>query len=128
MTGEVAHGAIGEQIAEYLLIYEGWTILEKHPKGAGGHRLDRLARAPDGSEWLIEVKVWRDPGAVGTDNLKKALADAYDLKAAGETRPVMLVLSHELNGLLGRMIHRALEAGVLSDVRIVGLLPRGAEL
>jgi hypothetical protein len=122
MTGERAHGNEGEHIVERLLRYRGWTIIEQQPL-AHGHRLDLLAKHPDEEETLFEVKVWADPKLVGTDNVKKAIADAYDLRAAGETRPYVLVLSHELAGLHRDMLYRAIRAGAIADVWVLGLNP-----
>ena len=123
MSGERAHGALGETMAEAVLGYMGWTVTEVHPLGAGGHVLDRAAKAPDGTEWLVEVKVWRDVHKVGTDTVKKAIGVAWDLRAAGEKRPLLLVLSHQLAGLYGDMLARALAEGVIAEVRVLSLVP-----
>lgn len=122
MTGERAHGDEGERIVERLLRYGGWDIIERHPP-AHGHTLDLLAKHPEEEETLFEVKVWANPNRVGTDNVKKAIADAYDLRAAGETRPYVLVLSHELAGLHMAMLYRAIRAGAITDVWVLGLVP-----
>lgn len=122
MTGEREHGDEGERIVERLLRYGGWTIIEHHPL-THGHQLDHLAKHPDHDETLFEVKVWADPSKVGTDNVKKAIADAYDLRVAGETRPYVLVLSHELAGLHQMMLSRAMAAGVITDVWVLALVP-----
>ena len=122
MTGEKAHGIDGEHIVERLLIYGGWDIIERQSV-AHGHTLDLAAKHPDHDETLFEVKVWRDPTKVGTDNVKKAIGDAYDLQAAGETRPYVLVLSHELAGLHALMLNRAMAAGAIADVWVLALVP-----
>lgn len=122
MSGEKAHGNEGERIVERLLGYGGWDIIERQPL-AHGHRLDLLAKHPDEGETLFEVKVWTDPAKVGTDNVKKAIADAYDLRSAGEERPYVLVLSHELAGLYMTMIYRAIRAGAITDVWVLGFTP-----
>lgn len=122
MSGEKAHGNEGERIVKGLLEYGGWTIIEQQPM-AYGHRLDMLGKHPDHEETLFEVKVWANPKNVGTDNVKKAIGDAYDLKIAGETRPYVLVLSHELAGLHQVMLNRAINAGAISDVWVVALVP-----
>lgn len=128
MSGEKAHGTEGEQIVERLLRYENWTIVERHPL-AFGHQLDLLAKHPDHGEALFEVKVWADPRKVGTDNVKKAIADAYDLRAAGETRPYVLVLSHDTLGWLHReMLRRAVASGVITEIRVLGFLPSTIEV
>jgi hypothetical protein len=124
MSGEVEHGAFGERVVELLLAYEGWTNIVLHPF-AYGHRLDLLAEHVDFGPTLFEVKVWRDPKAVGTDNVKKAIADAYDLTAAGETRPYVLVLSHQLDNLHRVMLGRAIlsDACAMVAVRVLALVP-----
>lgn len=122
MTGEKAHGTHGEEIVATLLGYEGWAVIDVHPV-AHGHTLDLLVKRTDRPETLVEVKVWRDPHQVGTDNVKKAIADAWDLRAAGETRPYMLVLSHDDIGPLHReMLRRAIEGGAISEVRVLGFV------
>lgn len=126
MTGERDHGTEGERIVERLLGYEGWTIIERQPM-AGGHRLDLLGKHPDREETLFEVKVWADPTKVGTDNVKKAIADAYDLRALGETRPYVLVLSHDLGNLYGDMLRRAVVQGAIAEVRVLALIPFGQD-
>ena len=122
MSGERAHGEQGERIVERLLTYGGWMIIERQVL-VHGHRLDLLAKHPDHDETLFEVKVWADPNKVGTDNVKKAMADANDLRLAGETRPYILVLSHELAGLHRDMLHRAMASGQINDVWILTMLP-----
>jgi hypothetical protein len=122
MSGERDHGKEGERIVERLLRYGGWEIIEHQPV-AYGHHLDLLGKHPDHGETLFEVKVWADPSKVGTDNVKKAIADAYDLRAAGEQRPYVLVLSHELVGLHQMMLSRAMGTGVITDVWVLALLP-----
>lgn len=115
-----ANGKAGEQAAEQLLVYEGWEIIERQAP-VHGHTLDLRAKHPAHGEALFEVKVWAT--ASGTDNAKKAIADAYDLRAAGETTPYILILSKDLTGLLGDMLRRAIREGVIADVRILGFLP-----
>jgi hypothetical protein len=122
VTGEKAHGNEGERIVERLLRYERWDILERQPL-VHGHRIDLLIWRPDHGEVLVEVKVWADPRKVGTDNVKKAIGDAYDLRSAGEERPYILVLSHELTGLLGDMLERAVKFGAIDEVRVLTLQP-----
>lgn len=121
MTGEHAHGEEGERIVERLLSYSGWTLIERHPM-VHGHTLDLLAKHPDHEETLFEVKVWTSARS-GKDNVKKAIADADDLRRAGETRPYVLVLSHELAGLHQMMLSRAMAAGVITEVLILTLMP-----
>lgn len=113
-------GQEGERIVEGLLGYEGWTILERQVL-VHGHLLDFLAKHPQRNEALIEVKVWSAGG--GKDTVKKAIGDAYDLKEAGCTTPYILVLSHNLLGLHGAMLSRAIRAGVIAEVRILGFRP-----
>lgn len=121
MSAPQLAGVKGEEIAEWSLVRRGWQITGRQVPLPGGHRCDLTATHPDtgAEEWLIEVKVW---GAApsGKDTVKKAIADAYDLAQAGETRPFMLILSHPMTGLLGDMITRARRAGVINDVRIIG--------
>ena len=118
-----ANGALGERSTRQLLLYGGWTITEEQPLAAGGHRLDFAAKDPNGVEWLVEVKVWQDIKKVGTDNIKKAIGVAYDMRAAGETRPLLLVLSHELAGLHAEMLRRALHEGVITEIKVLALVP-----
>jgi hypothetical protein len=111
-------GAKGEEIAAWVLEREGWRITGRQVV-ALGHRVDVTAAEPvTEDEWLIEVKVW-GPEPSGRDTVKKAIADAYDLRQAGETRPIMLIMSHRLTGLLGDMIRRARLAGAINDVRVI---------
>lgn len=121
MTRPTPAGLTGEAVAEWALVRSGWVITGRQVAIAGGHRADLTATHPETSdeEWLVEVKVW---GAApsGKDTVKKAIADAYDLQQAGETRPYMLVLSHPLTGLLAQMITRARRAGVINDVQVIG--------
>lgn len=119
MTGSRDNGAEGERIVEGLLGYEGWEIVERQAI-VRGHRLDFRAKHPQRGEALIEVKVWAAGG--GKDTVKKAIADAYDLKEAGETLPYILMLSHEMSGLHGAMLSRAVRAGAITEVRILGFL------
>ena len=115
-------GLQGELVAKWSLVRQGWRISGEQVL-IHGHRLDLLAIHPaTGHEWMVEVKVW-GPDPSGRDTVKKALADAYDLREAGETRPYLLVLSHSLEGLHGEMIARARKAGVLGDVQLIGLTP-----
>jgi len=103
-------------------MYDGYEILERQYH-VGGHVLDFLVRGRDGVEWLVEVKVWTDPQKVGTDTVKKALADARDLKIQGEPRPYMLILSHDLTGSYGAMVTRSVAAGDIDCVSVLTLLP-----
>jgi hypothetical protein len=120
MTRPRASGDEGEQIAEFVMKREGWQILGRQVDAAGGHRLDMLAVHPVyGDEWLVEVKTWGTARS-GRDTVKKAIADAYDMRVAGETRPVVLWLSHHLDGLLGDMLRRARQQGVFAEVRVLG--------
>jgi hypothetical protein len=115
-----SNGQEGERIVEGLLRYEGWEIIERQVL-VYGHLLDFRAKHPRRGEALIEVKVWGAGG--GKDTVKKAIGDAYDLREAGETTPYVLVLSHELLGLHGAMLGRAIRAGVIHEVRILGFRP-----
>ncbi len=114
------NGKVGEAIVEGLLIYEGWEIIERQAL-VHGHLIDLRAKHPRFGEALFEVKVWGAGG--GQDTAKKAIGDAYDLREAGETTPYVLVLSHQLSGLLQDMLTRALRAGAIHEVRVVGFLP-----
>jgi hypothetical protein len=98
---------------------EGWQVTGHQVEAAGGHRLDMSALHPVyGDEWLVEVKTWGVPRS-GRDTVKKAIADAYDMRQAGETRPLVLWLSHHLGGMLGEMLRRARLAGVIGEVRVI---------
>lgn len=114
------NGKIGEAIVEGLLVYEGWEIIDRQTL-VHGHKMDLRAKHPKYGEAIFEVKVWGAGG--GQDTAKKAIADAYDLQRAGETTPYILVLSHQLSGLLRNMLVRALEAGAIHQVRVIGFLP-----
>jgi hypothetical protein len=120
MTRPQAAGDKGEEVARYVLEREGWKITAVHVKAAGGHILDFAALHPvTADEWLVEIKVWGvDP--FGKDTVKKAIADAYDLAQLGEPRPLLLVMSHRLDGLLGDMLTRARRAGAINEVRVIG--------
>lgn len=114
------YGTEGERVVEGLLHFDGWVIMKRQPT-MYGHRLDFRAIHADLGEMLIEVKVWGAGG--GKDTVKKAIADAYDLKAAGCTIPYMLILSEQLYGLNAAMIQRALDSRVIHEVRIIGFKP-----
>lgn len=118
-------GAEGEDVVRALLGYEGWEIEETQPL-AMGHRVDFLASHPAYGQALIEVKVWARGG--GTDTVKKAIADAYDLREAGETRPYFLILSHALDGLYGEMLRRARKSGAIARVIVLKLQDYPEEL
>jgi len=113
-------GKAGEQAAEALLIYQGWEIIGPDLP-VHGHKIDRLAKHPVHGEALFEIKVWATKS--GRDSAKKAIADAWDLQACGEERPYILILSHELTGILADMLDRALAAGALHDVWILAFSP-----
>jgi hypothetical protein len=113
------NGDDGERSAESLLRYEGWEIIERHAL-VHGHRVDFRAKHPLRGEALFEVKVWGAGG--GQDTVKKAIGDAWDLLAAGETTPYILVLSHHLTGLHGDMLARAVVGGAIHEVRVMGFL------
>lgn len=114
------NGKAGEAIVEGLLIYEGWEIIERQAL-VHGHLIDLRAKHQRHGEALFEVKVWGADG--GKDTAKKAIADAYDLQATGEQTPYILVLSHQLYGLLQGMVTRAVVAGAIRECRVVGFLP-----
>lgn len=120
MTNSRQNGKVGEATVEGLLIYEGWEIIDRQAL-VHGHLIDLRAKHPKYGEALFEVKVWGAGG--GQDTAKKAIADAYDLQRAGETTPYILVLSHQLSGLLRDMLWRALQAGAINQVRVIGFLP-----
>lgn len=111
-------GSRGEAAVIALLRYEGWQIMEEQPV-VYGHHVDIRAKHPIRGEALIEVKVWENP-QTGKDTVKKAIADAYDLQAAGELTPYVLVLSQHLGGLHREMLTRAINAGAISEVRVIG--------
>lgn len=113
------NGQQGENAVEALLTYAGCRILGRQVL-AGDHVLDFLVEHPELGETLIEVKVWAAGG--GKDIVKKAIADAYDLRSLGERRPYVLVLSHQLGGLYGAMLRRAVDAGAISRVLILTLV------
>lgn len=112
------HGEAGERVAAELLGYEGWEILERQAL-VHGHAVDFRAKHPKHGEALIEVKVWATKS--GRDNAKKAIGVAWDLLACGEQTPYILILSHELTGILGDMLARAVTGGAISQIRVVEL-------
>lgn len=119
-----SHGSQGEVLVAQLLRYEGWTILERQSL-AHGHRLDILAKHPAREETLFEVKVWADPTKVGTDTVKKAIADAWYLSTCPMPRPYLLFTSHlPASGVAKRMLVRALEEKIVAGV----VTPWGDEL
>lgn len=120
MSNSRDNGQVGERAAEALLIYEGWEIIDRQVP-VHGHVVDLLGKHPHLGEALFEVKVWATRS--GRDNAKKAIGVAYDLRECREIRPYILILSHELTGILGDMLERALTGGALHEVRILGFLP-----
>lgn len=119
MTASKQAGVDGEHVGEWVLIREGWKIVDRQFKAAGGHVLDFLAVHPVFLEhWLVEMKTWGD-GPSGRDTVKKAIADAYDLRELGEPRPLLLLMSHRLDGLLGDMLSRARRAGAINEIRVI---------
>jgi len=119
MSRSYQSGAEGEDTTVWILERQGWKVLGRHVRVAGGHVLDLLLMHPVlDEEWLCEVKVW-GVAPSGKDTVKKAIADAYDLREAGELRPLLLVISHRLDGLLGDMLVRARRAGAINEIRII---------
>lgn len=120
MTSESrTSGAQGEDVVAALLSYNGWDIIARQVD-VHGHRIDFVAKHQQYGECLVEVKVWARDG--GKDTVKKAIADAYDLRAAGETRPYFLMLSHELYGLHAEMLRRAIDQGAIAFVRVLAFM------
>jgi hypothetical protein len=127
MTRPKSAGAEGELLAERLLAYAGWETVERYPLILG-HRIDRRVKHRVYGEALVEVKVWDAVKPSGKDTVKKAIADAYDLKGQGCEVPYMLVLSHDLTGLNHDMLERAMAAGAISQVLVLALVPLGGTL
>lgn len=119
--GENAAGAAGEEDARRRLLYIGCEILEVHPL-VHGHILDYRVWHPHYFESLVEAKFWDPAKPTGKDTVKKALADAYDLRQCGERRPYLLIVSHRLGGMLGGMLDRAVLAGVITQVLVPDLV------
>jgi hypothetical protein len=119
MSGSRSSGDDGESVTRQLLVYAGWEIIEDQPL-VHGHRLDFRAKHPLYGEALFEVKVWATKS--GRDTVKKAIGDAYDLQAAGEQTPYVLVLSHELTGLHHEMLLRANHSGAIARVLVLTLV------
>jgi hypothetical protein len=110
-----------------MLEREGWKITEAQAM-VMGHKIDFLAKEPETNcEWLVEVKVWGFHPS-GKDTVKKAIADAYDLRQMGESRPYMLLMSHKLRGLLDDMIGRAIEMQAVNRVMYIPELSDGSTL
>lgn len=120
MTRPQPAGVKGEAVAEWVLEHHGWKIVGRQIGVGGGHVLDFVAVHPTlDTEWLVEIKTWGwEPS--GKDTIKKAIADAYDLQQLGESRPLLLVMSHKLSGLLGDMLSRAVRAGAINQVLVIG--------
>ncbi len=122
MSNSRDNGKAGEAAAKNLLIYKGWEIIDTQVP-AHGHVIDILAKHPAHGEALFEVKVWATKS--GRDSAKKAIADAWDLLACGESRPYIVILSEELTGILADMIDRGLAGGALHDVWILDFVRWG---
>lgn len=125
MSESLRQGQWGEQLAEGLLAYAGWEVVERHPNVLG-HLLDRRVKHRVYGEALVEVKVWGRAG--GQDTVKKAIADAYDLQRAGCETPYILILSHDLTGLHHDMLERAMASGAIWRVLVLALVPLGGTL
>lgn len=110
-------GNQGESTVLGILRYEGWGDIERQVL-IGGHLLDFRAKHADIGEALHEVKVWERGG--GKDPVKKALWDATDLKLQGIETPYILWLSHDLLGNYGDQIQRAIAAGFVHEMRVIG--------
>ena len=115
MTGSRTNGMAGEAAARTVLGYRGYVVTADQPM-VYGHRLDLEAIAPDGGPAVVEVKVWATQS--GTDTVKKAIADAYDIqqaaREAGDEPPrYLLVLSRGFDGLHRAMLRRAEQAGAI---------------
>jgi hypothetical protein len=111
-----ANGNAGEAAVAAVLGYSGWEIVQRQYL-THGHRLDFLVRSPARGEALVEVKVWATKS--GRDTVKKAIADAYDLRLAGEVRPVILILSEHMSGLHDAMLRRCIAFGAIAEVLIL---------
>lgn len=120
MTNSKRNGQAGEEVVAQLLYYApNLTVLARQYEVLG-HRIDFLIEH-DGQEVLVEVKTWAENS--GTDTVKKAIADAYDLHHhAWPRRPYWLALSKEMRGLNGEMLERAQEVGAIAKVIVFGLM------
>jgi hypothetical protein len=117
MTASKRSGNQGETTVLGILRYEGWGDIERQVS-VGGHLLDFRAKHADIGEALHEVKAWERDG--GKDTVKKALWDVVDLKLQGIGLPYILWLSHELLGNYGDQIQRAIDAGFVRELRVIG--------
>ena len=125
MSESRRRGDEGELLAEGLLVYAGWEVVERHPRVLG-HLLDRRVKHSVYGEALVEVKVWGTDS--GKDTVKKAIADAYDLQRQGCDAPYILILSHDLTGLNHDMLERAMASGAIWQVLVLALVPLGGTL
>lgn len=120
-----AQGRAFEETVCTLLRVEGWHIVERHVYHEGAE-IDIVAIDPEGVTWWIECKgSWRGlvPGARRGDTVKKALGVAWWLLDQLDDRPpYMLVTSHvpDDTTLPGRMLKRAVAAGLFTEIRTVG--------
>jgi hypothetical protein len=106
-------GDLGEALAIAMLEQRGWKLIERQVR-IHGHRIDALMLDPNGTEVLVQVKSWQ--GDTGRDTAKKDIADAWHLRYCGEQRPIVLVLTEPLRGVLRRMVVDAIDAGFYTGI------------
>jgi Holliday junction resolvase-like predicted endonuclease len=114
-----------EQIVARCLQAEGWFIKDRRVK-VGALEVDLIGVDPEGQEWWIECKgSWEGsrPGLRREDTTKKAIANAWFLAREVDALPFMLVSSHEPaeGSLSARMLRTAINDGLVSEIRVVGL-------
>lgn len=120
-------GADFERAVAYHLRANGWKVtagrcLDKVKVIRHGIEIDLVATDPDGVEHTVECKGSPndDPRAGGrrTDSIKKAIADAWFLRACGSTTPHLLYLSHMPDGGVALIeLEMALRFGLFAAAR-----------
>src|SRR5215471_3347687 len=101
-------GDDGEAAAIAMLVQRGWKLVERQYR-VHGHKIDALMLDENAREVLVQVKSWQSGG--GRDTVKKDIADAWHLhNCCNEERPIVLVLTEQLRGVLRNMITEAHEA------------------
>jgi hypothetical protein len=126
-SANAAAGADFERAVAYHLRTLGWKVtagrcLDKVKVIRHGIEIDLVATDLDGVEHTIECKGSPndDPRAGGrrTDNIKKAIADAWFLRECGSTTPHLLYLSHMPDsGVALIELEMALSRGLFAGAR-----------
>ena len=120
---QASSGIQGRQFAEQcdqLLKHYGYTLEGKCLLTDVGIEIDCAATSPNGTAIWFEYKgsvQGTRPGLLRTDTLKKAIANGALLAAAAESRPFVVLTSHQpTTGSGAAMLTAALRLGYLRDV------------